>query len=336
MSTATVDARSKPAAIRWARYTAKRLIHSLLVILGAFTVTFAIMYVLPSDPIAIMLGSKSGDAAAKTDPAAVAALNSEYGFDRPIAVQYVTQLGRMLTGDFGTSLRTGAPVSDALAQAIPSTVALSLAGLAVGLILGITIAATAARSRSARLQGILLALPPFGVAVPSFLLGLIAIQLFAFHWPIFPPLGNNGVKSLVLPAVTLGIGTAATIAQVLSRTFMHTWNQPFVDVARAKGASRTRVQFAHIFRAGLVPLLTISGMVVGNLFAGAVVIETVFSRRGVGLLTQASIADQDVPVIQAIVVLSAAAYVLVSLSVDLLYPLADPRMKSVLESGGQR
>lgn len=312
------------------RYLARRSLHAVLVIWGTFTITFLMLYVLPSDPVELMMGSRSGNGAeSRVDPTVLASLRQEYGLDRPLIAQYVDLLTRTLRGDFGSSIRTGRPVLDTVLDAAPYTLALDAAALVVSLVLGVGTALAAVRARQGWLRQLLLSLPPLGVAMPSFLIGLVLIQVFAFRLRIFPPLGNEGFAALVLPAITLGVPTAAVIAQVLTEKMLQTLDNPFVDTARAKGASRNRVLFRHVFRSGLVPLVTMLGMVVGNLFAGAVVIETVFSRKGLGSLTQSSIDSQDVPVIQAIVLLSAAAFVFVNLAVDLAYPWLDPRIRSL-------
>ena len=172
----------------------------------------------------------------------------------------------------------------------------------------------------------MLSLPPLGVAVPSFWVGLLLLQQFSFHWTWFPAVGNEGWRSIVLPAVTLALPTGAQIAQLLAKSMQHTLHEPYIDTARSKGASRTRVHLRHALRNAALPALTMSGLLVGALLAGTVVTETVFSRTGLGRLTSASVAAQDIPVVQGLVLFGAAVFVVVNLVVDLLYPLLDPRI----------
>jgi len=164
--------------------------------------------------------------------------------------------------------------------------------------------------------------------VPTFWVGLLLLQVFSFQLRIFPAFGDQGASSLVLPAITLALPTGAVIAQVLATSMTTTWKQPFVESARAKGVSRLRVQTKHVVRLSSIPAFTIAGVLVGNLLAGSVVVETVFSRAGVGRLTQTSVLAQDIPVVQGIVVLTSLVFVLVNLLVDLFYPLIDPRIVS--------
>ena len=189
---------------------------------------------------------------------------------------------------------------------------------------GLAIVGTLVRSRG--LSNTLLGLPPLGVAIPSFWLGLMLVQWFSFQIHLFPAVGNKGFSSIVLPAITLAVPTAALIAQMLSRSLRHSLDEPYVDTARAKGAGPLRVHFRHALRNASLPALTVTGLIVGELLAGAVVTETVFSRAGIGRLTATSVSAQDIPVVQGIVLFAAAVFVLVNLAVDLLYPLLDPRI----------
>ena len=169
-------------------------------------------------------------------------------------------------------------------------------------------------------------LPPLGIAVPTFWIGLLLLQLFSFRLRLFPAIGNEGPASIVLPALTLAIPTAAVIAQLLTRSLHQTLGEPYIEQVRAKGASEALVNFGHALRNAAIPTLTMLGILVGNLLAGAVVSETVFSRAGIGRLTVTAVNSRDIPVVQTLVVLAAAIFVVTSLVVDLIYPLVDPRI----------
>lgn len=305
-------------------YVLRRVVGAVAVLLAAFTVSFAVLYLLPSDPVSIMLdGAATGT---YVDPAQVAELRARYGFDQGPVQQYLTLLGRTLTGDLGTSISSGASVTTLVAQALPQTAALAVAALVLAVVLGGGLATLATWTRSARLRGFLLALPPLGVALPTFWVGLVLLQVFSFRVPLFPAVGNQGVASLVLPAVTLAVPLSATVAQVLAQGMGEAWRAPYVETALAKGASRTRVQLRHVTRNAALPTLTLLGVLVGNLLAGAVVVETVFSRQGFGRLAQAAVTAQDIPVVLGLVVVAALVFVVVNLLVDLAYPLLDPRV----------
>lgn len=305
-------------------YVLRRLGGAVAVLWAAFTLSYLILYLLPSDPVAIMLDQGAGGE--RVDPARVAELRERYGFDQGPLQQYVTLLGRTLTGDLGTSISSGAPVTGLIADAFPETAKLAGLALALALVAGVGIALLASWTRAAWLRDLLLALPPLGVAVPGFWVGLVLLHLFSFTWFVFPAVGNEGFASLVLPAVTLATGLAAVVAQVLSQGLREAWRAPYVETAFAKGSGRARVLGAHVVRNGSLPTVTVLGVLVGNLLGGTVVVETVFSRQGFGRLVENAVTTQDIPVVQGLVVVAAAVFVLTSLLVDLVHPLLDPRV----------
>lgn len=307
------------------RYVLSRIGQAVLVLWAAYTVTFVILYLLPSDPVAIMLSANNIEVdslTAEQRDAAVARL----GLDRPVWEQYLGMLGAALRGDFGVSFAKQIPVSELLAQRLPATVTLSAVAVGFALVGGVVTAFGATLLPRGRVASFVRRLPAAGVSVPNFWIGLLLIQVFAFTLGWFPAMGSDGWQSYVLPAVTMAIPTAAVLAQVLIRSFDDTLDEPYIATARAKGLSRFAVQVRHAFRNAALPTLTILGLLVGATVTGSIVVETVFSRHGVGRLAQESVLAQDIPVVQAIVVLAAAAFVVVNLIVDLLYPLLDPRI----------
>lgn len=307
------------------RYLLGRLLQALLVLWGAYTVAYFILYLLPSDPLSIML-SASGQEADSLSPQDLAKAKAFYGLDKGIFQQYFHLLWNILHGDFGQSLSLNQPVASLLAERLPQT--LALAGLAVVLSLlgGVGLAYLAAYVRWLPLRLLLARLPALGYSIPVFWMGLLLIQLFAFSLNWLPATGSRGFASLVLPAVTLAIPSAAIYAQVLLRSFLDVWGEPYIVTALAKGLSRAQVQWRHVLRNAALPILTLFGLQVGNTVSGAVLVETVFSRAGVGRLAQQAVLRQDIPVVLAVVSVSAAAFVLVNLLVDLLYPVFDPRI----------
>lgn len=305
-------------------YLIRRLSQAIFVLWAAFTVTFVLLYLLPSDPVSIMLDS--GGDGTYVDPGQVAELRARYGLDRGVHEQYWTMLVNAVQGDFGNSITTGAPVRSAILEVLPETVKLAAVALLLAVAAGASTALISIYTRRAWLRQVLLSLPPLGVSVPTFWTGLLLLQLFSFRWGWLPAMGNDGLATLILPAVTLAAPTAAVIAQVLTKSLSTTWDQPYIDTARAKGAARGRILFAHAIRNATIPLLTLVGVTVGNLIAGSVVVETVFSRSGVGRLTQTAVNAQDIPVVQGLVVLAALIFVTVNLAVDLIYPAVDPRI----------
>ena len=305
------------------RYVVLRSLQAVGVLWASFTVAFLILFALPSDPVSIAV---QGNSATPVDQQAVADLQARYGLDQSLLSQYWTSLTHAIRGDFGTSISTGQPVTTAIGDALPNTLALALSALTLALAFGGLIAFATTYTRAGWLRTALQALPPLGVAVPTFWVGLMLLQAFSFNLHVFPAFGDKGFSTLVLPAITLALPTGAVIAQVLASSMGTTWRQPFVETAQAKGASRIRVVSHHVVRLASIPALTIAGVLFGNLIASAVVVETVFSRAGVGRLMQTSVMAQDIPVVLGIVVLSTVAFVLINLIVDLLYPLIDPRI----------
>ena len=304
------------------RYIVRRLLQALFVLWAAFTVSFVILYALPSDPVALIAGTDATD----ITPAQLDALRAEYGLDRPLVVQYLHQLGDVASGDLGRSVQSQRPVSTLIAEAVPSTLQIAVAGLTLAFVGGAALALTATYLRQGWLRNLLLSLPPLGVAVPSFWVGLVLLQQFSFERAWFPAVGNEGWRSIVLPAITLALPTGAQIAQLLSKSMETTLHEPYIDTARAKGASRGRVHVRHALRNAALPALTMAGLLVGALLSGTVITETVFSRNGLGRLTSSAVSAQDIPVVQGLVLFGATAYVLVNLVVDLIYPLLDPRI----------
>ncbi len=306
-------------------YSGRRLLAAAFVVWAAFTVSFVILYALPSDPVQMML-ARGGDAS--LDESAVQAVRHEYGFDRPVIVQYFARLGAAVTGDLGTSMQTGRSVLVSIGDALPQTLALAGLALAIAIVVALLVSWAATLAPFAVLRELALGLPPLGRAVPSFWLGLVLLQIFAFQLGWFPATGNTGWRSLVLPAVNLSVPVAVVLAQVMIQSFRSTWTAPFVEVLRAKGLRQFRIQVRHIMRHSLAPTLTVLGVVTGAMLAGSIVTETVFSRSGVGQLTQQAVTSQDLPVIQGVVVLSAVVFSVVNLAVDLVHPLIDPRVLS--------
>jgi peptide/nickel transport system permease protein len=317
------------AAEMW-RYVLRRLAQAVGVLWAAYTVSFLILDLLPGDPVEAMAGAQMDSSG--VDPGQVARLRHQYGFDQPVLEQYWHYLTKAARGDFGVSVSTGRPVSSVMRDALPPTLALAGLGLAIGIVAGGTIALVATYTRQRWLRQALLSLPSIGVSVPAFWVGLMLVQLFSFQVRLFPAFGNQGLRGLVLPAVTLSLLPAAMIAQLLAKSMVAALAEPYAQTAQAKGAGRARVHLRHALRNALLPALTITGVLTGQLMANAVVVETVFSRNGLGRTIAAAVGVQDIPVVQGIVVFGAFVFVTVNLVVDLLYPVLDPR----ITVGGRR
>lgn len=297
----------------------------------AYTLSFVLLWLLPSNPIEIMLtGSSSG--VASSSPEVIAQLEQRYGFDKNVVAQYLDMLGRTLTGDLGDSISTGRPVAGLLAENILPTLTLGLASLALGAALGVLIAIAANAAGWSWLRNLLFAVPPFIGSVPTFWAGLILIQIFAFGLNVLPAAGGQGLAGLVLPTLTLGVAISAGIAQVAARGLEENLGSAYADFLRARGVPQWQILIRHTLRNALIPVATLLGVYVGAIFAGAVITETVFSRPGLGRVLQSAVAKQDIPVVQGVVIICAVSFALFNLLVDLLYPLIDPRITARKEA----
>jgi ABC-type dipeptide/oligopeptide/nickel transport system permease component len=281
---------------------------------------FLIIRLIPGDPAIVMLGTNAGD------PDLVARLHQQLGLDRPVAVQYLIWISDVLQGDFGYSYGQQQSVASLLQQNFPATIQLTVAGLAVSLTLGAAIGIVAALWRNRAADTVAMGAALTFMSIPGFWLGLLLILLFAVQLPWFDVVGGTSLKGLVLPAVTLGLGSAGFNARFIRSSLIQAQVQKHVITARAKGTTRAQVFRRHILRNALLPVLTIVGIQVGQLLSGAVIIETVFSRPGIGRLLVQGILAKDYLTVQAVVLIIAMIYALANLGVDLLYPVLDPRV----------
>lgn len=310
------------------RYLASRIGQALIVVWAAFTLAFLILYAMPSDPAEIIAsGGLQGETGSEASAQQLADLRASMGLDQPLVVQYFTRLLATATGNWGESYQTGLPVTGMLAEALPPTAAIALLGLGIAVVVGMVLGFLATYTRFGPLRQFLYSLPSVGASVPTFWSALLLIQVFSFGLRLLPAFGNNGFASTILPAVALAIPISAMIAQVFGKSLRTVMAEPFLDTARAKGASRMRAMLGHAVRNALLPVLTMVGMIFGALLSGAVVIETVFGRQGFGRMTVDAVNAQDIPVVMGVVVFSAIVFVIATLVVDLLYPLLDPRIR---------
>lgn len=309
------------------RFLLRRLGQAVIVLLAAYTITFGVLRLVPGDPVTVMLTSGGHEISTAT-PEQVAALTAKFGLDLPVAQQYVTQLFGMLRGDFGFSYTTGNPVLEGIAERAGSTLALSGLALLLAIVFALLLACVAALSSWQPLRMLLRRLPAVGVSVPSFLGGLLLIQMFSFGLGLFPAGGSGGFDTLVLPAVTLAIPAAAVIAQVLIKGFDEVLTEPYIVTARMKGLTRVRVLLRHGLPNAAAPAVTMLALIVGNMVIGTVVVETLFSRNGLGKYLQDAVLHHDFPVVQGIVMFAAGLFIVINLLTDLIYPLLDPRQQA--------
>ncbi|MCC6935276.1 MAG: ABC transporter permease [Thermomicrobiales bacterium] len=303
------------------RFLIQRLLSTIPVVLGVSIAVFAMLHLVPGDPIQMMLGEF------QTSPEQVEKLKAQLYLDRPLPEQYLRFVTNAAQGDLGYSIRSKRPVMDEIRDNLPSTLVLTLAGLAIAVVIGMTLGIVAAVKQNtwADLAAMIMAM--LGVSMPSFWLGLLLIFGFSLKFNWFPATGGGDFKHLVLPAVTLGLGASAIIARLTRSTMLEVLRQEYITTARAKGLRNSVVIIRHALRNAMIPTITILGLQFGQLLAGTVVIETVFGRPGIGRLIVAAILEKDFPLVQGIVLFIALAYVLINLFVDVLYAVLDPRIR---------
>lgn len=295
---------------------------SVVVLWLVATLAFAMMHFLPGDPVAVMLESSGGSAEK------IAELRHELGLDQPASVQYVKYMSGILRGNLGRSIFTGRPVVDSILEQLPATLELALAALVVGLVLGIPLGILAALREGSLMDGLLMVLASVGVSMPSFWLGLLMIYLFSLKLGWLPATGQGGLQRLIMPAIVLGVGVAATVARLVRSSLIEVMQQDYIKTARAKGLHERVVILRHALKNALLPVVTMVGLQFGFLLGGTVVTETVFSRQGLGRLAVRAIVSKDFPLVQGAVLIAAVFYLLANLLVDVIYSLVDPRIEA--------
>lgn len=302
-------------------YVLKRAAQALLVLWLAYTVAFFLLNILPGDAALARMGDMGLSEAELED------IRIALGLDRPLIVRYGDQLVALFQGDFGSSYRDRQPVLSVVMAALPKTLAIAVPAIVLGLIAGVTLAVVANWAKKPWLRNFFNALPSVGVSIPTFWIGILFIMLFAFNLGWVPAFGSNDWKTLILPVIVLAIEPAAVIGQVLSTSLNQVMKGPYAFAAMCRGNSRLRVILAHGLKNAFIPTLTIAGVLTGALLTGAVVTETVFNRAGLGRVILESVRNADLPVVQGVVIVAAAIFVVVNLLIDLSYPLLDPRIR---------
>jgi ABC-type dipeptide/oligopeptide/nickel transport system permease component len=303
------------------RYILQRILQSIPVIVGISLLTFAMLHLVPGDPVLIFAGDKP-----MTEERA-AEIRHQLGLDRPLWVQYADYAGHALRGDLGVGLRSQRPVRESILQALPSTLELTAAALLVAAVVGIFLGILAAVSQGSWLDTAAMSLAMVGISVPVFYSSLLLIMLFSFRLGLFPATGQGGLSRLVLPAAALGLASAAALARLVRSSMLEVLRQEYIVTAQAKGLARGAVILGHALKNALIPTVTMLGLQLGGLLGGAVVTETIFSRPGIGRLAVDAINNRDFPLVQGTVLFAAVIYVLVNLFVDVLYAMIDPRIR---------
>ncbi|MCK9860090.1 ABC transporter permease [Paenibacillus sp. ATY16] len=302
-------------------YIAGRILSSLLVIAGTLVLVFAILYVLPGDPTDSMIDPSVATAEQ------IANLKHQLGVDQPFYIQFVRYISDMARGDFGNSLLNSEPVLDKILEHFPATLALTAASALVSVTIGLVLGVLSAVHRNGPIDYLARLVGLFGISMPTFWSGILLIVLFSLQLGWFPAMGSDGWRTLVLPALTLGIVGAGFIVRMVRSSMLDIIDEHFMLTLRSKGLSERAVMYKHALRNALIPAVTMIGMLIGEMLAGTVVIETVFSRQGIGRIIGDALMAKDLPVVQGVIFFTALIYVLVNLLVDLSYSLIDPRVR---------
>lgn len=298
---------------------ARRLASLLPTLVGAASLVFLLLHVVPGDPVDVMLGESAA-------PAARVELRSRLGLDRPLAEQYVSWLAGAAQADLGHSIRSGRPVSSLVAERLPATIVLALAACLVAAAIGIPLGSLAAYFRGGLPDRIALAASLAAVAAPSFWIGPMLVLLLSVELGWLPVAGSGTPAHLVLPALTLGAGMSGILVRMTRASLLETLADDYVRTARAKGASQRRVVVRHALPNAATPLVAVIGLQLGAVLAGSVVTETIFAWPGLGRLVVEAIQSRDYPVVQGAVLVIATATVLANLAADLAQAMLDPRV----------
>lgn len=308
------------------KFILKRLLMMIPVLIGVTFVVFFILAMTPGDPAKMILGDQATQES-------IDSLREELGLNDPLLVRYFHYMGGLVKGDMGTSYKNQLNVRDQILDRFPNTVLLAVAGMLVALVIGIPIGIISAKKQYTALDNVSTVLGLVGVSMPVFWLGLLLSLLFSLKLGWLPSSGMGQgfvplLKSLILPAVTLGVGSAATILRMTRSSMLEVIRQDYISTARAKGIKESRVTIRHMLKNALIPIITVVGLQFGQLLGGAMLTETVFSWPGLGRFMVDSIKSKDTPMVLGAVIFMAVVFSLVNLCIDILYAYVDPRIKS--------
>ena len=303
-------------------YLIRRIFTSILVLFGISMLVFSVIHLVPGDVTMAILGRQ------KVTEEKVAALREQLGLNDPLYVQYGRYLSNALRGDLGTSIRTNQPVSEAIAEQLPSTFTLAISALIVALGFGAILGLVAALRHGSWIDTFVMGLSVSGLSIPTFWMGLLLILFFSVRLKLFPSISNgSSFADLFLPALTLGLPEAAVVARMVRASMLDVLNKEYITTARAKGLPESWVILKHAVRNALIPVVTFLGLQMAYLLGGATIVETMFARQGIGRLAVQSIFNRDYPMVQGVVLVTAAIYVLINTLTDITYGFLNPKIR---------
>ena len=302
------------------RFIIQRLIAAAVTIWITTIAVTLLIHAVPGDPVRIMY------AKFQSTPEQIEAIRTSLGLDQPIHLQYLSYLGRLFQGDLGRSIVGDQPVLDVLLTRFPPTLALASASLAIAIVIGLSLGFFAAYRRGTASDALAMMTAIIGVSMPHFWLGLLLLFFFSLQLQWLPVAGNDW-RSLILPAMTLGLANAAVLARLTRSAMIDIFDQDFVRTANAKGLPKSLVLYRHALRSGLVPIVSMMGLQFAYMMGGAIVVENVFAWNGVGRLAIEAVFARDYPMIQGFILFFASVVVIVSVIIDVLYAVLDPRIR---------
>jgi ABC-type dipeptide/oligopeptide/nickel transport system permease component len=302
-------------------FVLRRLAGSVLVIFGTVTLVFLLLYWLPGDPAALVAGENA-------TPDTIAHIRVQLGTDRSLWVQYVNYIGGLLHGNLGTSFATREPVLGRLWAQLPATIVLTLFASGVSIVVGVLMGVLSAVNRGNAIDRVIQSVMLFLTSMPSFWLGILLILLFSVTLRWLPAIGNGSAAQLVLPVVCLGLIASGRLMRIVRNSVLDVLDEPFVTTLRGKGLHERQVLFGHVLRNALIPVVTVLGILIGELLSGAVVVETLFARQGIGRMLVDAVGVKDIPVVQGAVLFASIFFVSINTIVDLSYGWIDGRTRA--------
>lgn len=313
-------------------FVLRKALTALLQLLVVATLIFSVMYIMPGDPVLLLLGSDSSPS-----PEAIASLRSQLGLDQPVLSQYFTWLWNAMHLDLGKSLTNGYAVSNYVLENLPRTLELAFAAIVVAALIGVPLGIVAALKRGSILDTAMTSIATIGISVPVYILGTLLVLVFSVQLGWLPASGYTDLsrnvvehyRKLALPALALGFGLSASIGRMTRSSMLEILGRDFVRALRAKGVPEHRIIWQHVLRNAAIPIVTIIGLQLGNLMGGTVLVEAIFNWPGLSTLLVSAVSARNYPLVQGAMLAIAAAFIFINLAVELFYSLLDPRIRRV-------
>lgn len=303
------------------KYLIGRLLQAIPTVFLVTVAVFLMLHLTPGDPAEVFLGDK------RSTPEMLERVREDMGLNRPLYEQYLSYMGNALQGDLGRSLQTNIPVTDQILTRLPWTIELALTAMLVASLFGIGVGIIAALNHNTIIDTLAMSTALIGISMPVYWSSLLLILVFAVHLKLLPAIGQGGVDRLILPAFALALVSAGSLARMVRSSMLEVLNQDYVLTARSKGLSEKIVVGRHVLQNALIPVVTILGLMFGNLLSGAVLTETIFARLGIGQMYVESVLQKDFTLVQGTTLFIALMYVFINIFIDLIYVVVDPRIR---------